>query len=750
MTFTFYIESQVTDVRDLTVNRLKMGTLEILVPYDTSVGVGNSFELKENSTTLLKGKIIRIRDQAIVGVEKKVLTCLDSTHALYEKYCIEYGYHEYFSKDAGWIANDLVDYYFSGILTSVNIDTTTGVTVTRIEFDGKTVGAALEELAKRANCYFYVDNADDVHFFIAESVSSGKTIQGTDLSKIRVTDESIRHINRVIVRGRHRAIQASAGSGYPEEFYQDNRIISLGEAQEVANALKAELDKDRQQTELTLPNFIEVRPGETLVLNSPDRGFDNETLPIQKVKWVFYPTKEKTILVVGDEQPTLNSILAALARGVNWEPSVQIPSGTTFPTDPADETFFKLTQDINDPEGVGVYYAPAYYKYDTTLGDWVRKSIVMHRATQPPDGGEVLGDEWYDTTNNIKYRWNGTSWEQITSLNLVDMPDFEDVEWPTDQLAIEAREWTGNFSLIWDDKDDEPPTDWNHFKWGKKDNEGSGGVDATISYATDPPTTVDVNCGENPDLGDGEWFAYWDTAYKPDGVYDVQWSQDYSDASGKGKGLLAVVQVRNATSESPSVMAYNTYVPQLGVGSFVAHSIYSKHLSGEYFTGKRYRTSGRGETPKTAGVEFDDSGIRGYSGATQKSFELDSITGDMSVLGDGIFKVMTSAGGVYGTFGVTEFLTTVGLYAVNAQQLEIGADLDNGEYKTKIQIGPGNMVLWAEENIVITPGTGDVIVYNGDVLDLSGGGVNPGRLVLPIRELDPPAPRDGEIWVLNP
>lgn len=380
MTFTFYIEAQATDIHDLTVNQLKMGTLEILVPYETSVSVGNSFELKENSTILLKGKIIRIRDQVVLTVEKKNLTCLDNTHTLYEKHCLDYGYHEYFNKDAGWIANDLVDHYFSGILTSVNIDTTTGVTVTHIEFDTKTIGAALEELAKRANCCFYVDNSNDVHFFIAESVSSGETIQGTDASGIRVTDASIRHVNKVIVRGRHRAIQATSGSGYPEKFYQDNRITSIGEAQEVADAFKTELDKDRQQTRITLPEFIEVRPGETLVLNAPDQGFNNETLPIQKVRWVFSsPSKEKTVLTVGDEQPTLNSILASLVRGANWEPEIQEDLGYVdigLPIfDPTNYTDDRYEEGYNDWSEGTTFKEPGYalsiYRL-TKIAVWAR------------------------------------------------------------------------------------------------------------------------------------------------------------------------------------------------------------------------------------------------------------------------------------------------------------------------------------------------------------------------------------------
>ncbi len=327
-------------------------------------------------------------------------------------------------------------------------------------------------------------------------------------------------------------------------------------------------------------------------------------------------------------------------------PSVKVlfsGSGVAFPEDPVDGFVFKLTGTIAG------YYA-ATYEYDGDIPDWTRGPIIIRRTDQPPGGTEVHGDFWVDTdagTNGITYQWDSVlaDWIQIGSAAIVDAPDFGSVEWPTDQLAIEMRPWTGNFSLIWDDRDDDPPTDWNHFKWGLKDQENV--ADATIQYAGTPPTTMDINFGQDINVADGEWFVYWDEAQLTGGDYDVQWSQNYSDASGAGKGLLAVVQVRNAASESPSVMLWNTYIPQMGVGSLVAHSIYSKHVSSDWFTGKNYRTANLvGEGGGPAGLRFDASGIYGYSGGTTKTFGILSASGYAEVYGPGQFRVLKSAGGV--------------------------------------------------------------------------------------------------------
>lgn len=308
-------------------------------------------------------------------------------------------------------------------------------------------------------------------------------------------------------------------------------------------------------------------------------------------------------------------------------------SGAAFPEDPDDGFLFLLTSDIAGPP---VYYGDEgiNYEYSATTDTWIRGPVLLRRAAEPPAGGEVTGDIWHNTATDILYEWTGAAWGQIASLNIADNPDFGTVEWPTDQLAIEMRPWTGNFSVIWDDKDDEPPTDWNHFKWGQRDQENV--ADATIKYADG--TTVDINHGQNINVNDGERFVYWDKNFKTGGNYDVQWTTNYSNASGVGKGLLAVVQIRNAASESPSIMLYNTYIPQMGVGSLVAHSIYSKHISGDFITGKNIRTGAgvQWAAGGNSGVVITSTGLRGKGAAGAIMVELLAANGYITAAGGAV------------------------------------------------------------------------------------------------------------------
>jgi len=81
--------------------------------------------------------------------------------------------------------------------------------------------------------------------------------------------------------------------------------------------------------------------------------------------------------------------------------------GAAFPTDPVNEDMHHLTTDVGVP---GVYYGNegVWYRWDETAGIWVRGPITMHRAFPgPPANGEVIGDTWHDTTNDLWYEWTG-------------------------------------------------------------------------------------------------------------------------------------------------------------------------------------------------------------------------------------------------------------------------------------------------------------------------------------------------------
>ena len=414
--FTVFIDGGLEDVHAFTVEEGSRGIITVTLPYTTAVAIDDTFEIKTDGTTWIKGKVQRIKIQRRGMTNTKVLTCYGKTHTLYEKYCLDFGFHQYFNKDVGWIANDLVDHYFGGILTSVNVNVATGVDATNFECDGRSIGEALEDLARRGDCNFYVDNDDDVHFFIRPGAASGLTAE--DLGELKIVDESGRKFVKVIVRGRHRAIQASAGAGYPEFFYQDDRIISTAEAGEVATAMVAELGATRQVVVARKDSFMETRAGKTIILNVPADGFNDQVIEIQKIRWVCKPPNlNKTYFTLGDKEPTIDSVLAKLARGVSWLPDVQIQRGVAFPTDPFDGEAFTLINDVAVP---GVYYgaiAGILYTWDEANSVWKRPPCNLGRRAVAPDaGGEAEGDTYFDTTDDVLYQWTGITWEAISQM----------------------------------------------------------------------------------------------------------------------------------------------------------------------------------------------------------------------------------------------------------------------------------------------------------------------------------------------
>jgi len=420
--FTVFIAAGLEDVHTFEVEEGSKGIITVTLPYTTAVAIDDSFEIKTDGTTWIKGKVQRIKIRRVGMTNTKILTCYGKTHTLYEKYCLDFGFHQYFNKDVGWIANDLVDHYFGGTLTSVNINVATGVVLTHFECDGRSIGEALEVLASRGDCNFYVDNDDDVHFFIRPGAASGLTAE--DLGELKIVDESGRKFVKVIVRGRHRAIQASAGAGFPEFFYQDDRIISTTEAGEVATAMVAELGATRQQIVAREDSFMETRAGKTIILNVPADGFNDQVIEIQKIRWVCkQPNINRTYFTLGSKEPTIDSVLAKIARGVTWLPDVQIQRGAAFPTDPADDQAFTLTGDVVVP---AVYYGAAegiFYTWDAINTVWKRPPYNLGRKAGPPAvGGEVTEDVYYDTTDKITYSWTGAAWvNMILGAGAIDL-----------------------------------------------------------------------------------------------------------------------------------------------------------------------------------------------------------------------------------------------------------------------------------------------------------------------------------------
>lgn len=87
----------------------------------------------------------------------------------------------YQNEDAGSIAKKIIQQNATGVVTTNNVNTSSGTILTKISFNHKNLFDALKQLASLADFIFYVDEDRDVHFEASESVSSGETFDNTNV-----------------------------------------------------------------------------------------------------------------------------------------------------------------------------------------------------------------------------------------------------------------------------------------------------------------------------------------------------------------------------------------------------------------------------------------------------------------------------------------------------------------------------------------------------------------------------------------
>jgi len=403
------------------------------------------------------------------------------------------------------------------------------------------------------------------------------------------------------------------------------------------------------------------------------------------------------------------------------------PRGIAFPATPANGDIFWLTADYDD--AVNQYYGTAsglLYTFDDAIPKWVRGPANLgQRAGDPPagsGGGEYVGDTYLNTTDSITYQWDGAAWTQTAQPTIADATDFATVEWPTDQMAIELRKWTSDFSITWDE------ADYNDVDWGQIGDEGAGGTDATISYASGLPASVDVDCGSAADLADGTWYFYWDVANMAAGDYVLQRTQNYSLASGVGKGLMAIAEIDNATPKAPTFIMLNSYIPVIGAGAITAHAIWSKHISADWITGKNFQTALNVGTG-VAGIRIDSVSIRGYDAVNPGNlqFYLQAADG----------KAYCGAGAVIlDANGIT--VDGQAIYFNDAGSVFRGFIMGWAGANPYLQVG-ATEDLWltsgAGDDIFIIPGGGATYTrLYGIVVPSADGAVNLGTAALPFGE----------------
>jgi len=298
--------------RRLSVQDEGKGKLSFLLMHTVSVSVGDSVEVKVDGSTIAKGKVTKIVIER--KHHRKNVYCIGRTDMLYREVVLDKDHRIYANQDAGAIVKDLIDHYFNGVLTSNNVDTSTGTTINRIDGYGKTVGDVVEELAERAGCCFYVDNSDDVHFFVEGDESTGLTINESDVVDFRKTEWG-ESIGKVTVEGRFKQ-KGSAGSGQPHIYVHDRRVRSKTEASSIAQALLDLYNQTRKSAEIRLYGFWNLKTEKTVTLNLPNDGYDNSTETIRQVQWEFKGKNCWTTVTVGDKNPSFEEAIGKIMRGL--------------------------------------------------------------------------------------------------------------------------------------------------------------------------------------------------------------------------------------------------------------------------------------------------------------------------------------------------------------------------------------------------------------------------------------------------
>jgi len=288
------------------------GKITLQMIHDAPVSVGDSIEVKKDGSTIAKGTVTKIVTER--KHHRKTVYCIGRTDLLYREVVLDKDHRVYANMDAGAIVKDLVDHYFSGVLTSNNVNTSTGTTINRIDGYGKTVGDVIEELAERAGCSFYVDNSDDVHFFLEGAESTGLTINESDVIDLRKSEWGDQ-IGKVTVEGRS-GFSGSAGSGQPHIYIHDRRVRSSTEASSIASALLNLYNQTRKSAEIRLYDFWNLKTEKTVTVNLPNDGYDNSTETIRRVQWDFQGKTCFTTVTVGDKNPGFEDAISKILRGL--------------------------------------------------------------------------------------------------------------------------------------------------------------------------------------------------------------------------------------------------------------------------------------------------------------------------------------------------------------------------------------------------------------------------------------------------
>jgi hypothetical protein len=374
------------------------GVASIEVPYEMAVSRGDLMHVFAYGERLIQGHVVSIRRQRSGGI--RYATVQNKTARLWGKIILSQAHRYYSGEDAGEVVKDLVDYYFNGLFTTNHVNINVGITISDFDCYEQTVGDALEEVATRAGCSFFIDEDNDLHFFI-EGSTGGVTIQEADIIDVDVEEVGVA-VNRVIVKGVE-GISASAGAGVPEKLVSDRRITTEQEAQEVASRYLRHYN-EQVFGGIVLNKFYSLRHGQKIIVNSPRDGLLNEELVVYSCRWDFSPGGCQTTINVGLREPSFDFVLREVQRQIEENQINRISGHTGSETTVADP--FALYEDIVDTSASNVTIDGAVEdtvvsQAASTNDDAMDCAFIRIRLTRDLGSSIAVRIRVYDGTNTL-------------------------------------------------------------------------------------------------------------------------------------------------------------------------------------------------------------------------------------------------------------------------------------------------------------------------------------------------------------
>jgi hypothetical protein len=498
-------------------------------------------------------------------------------------------------------------------------------------------------------------------FNIGDRVNSSPYPSVTVLEASEVAIDRAKKRDKVIIRGVDASgnpIYAEAGSGQNVAVFTERKASDLATLQSLAQAKLAELNRDASGVKLTvkITEAYNLVPGYYVNVNVPELALSGSYRIYRITKRIN--DAEIEILM---SQPILERYIQSVSKledlGIYPISANQIADGSITTSKLADGavTETKIAPNAVTAEKIlnGAITDVKLASGAVTLAKFasgIRPVQIVSSLPTLPDSNYPQGAVVFCTADNKLYRSTGTSWTaavptsdlvgQITETQIADnsisTPKLKANCVTADKIAanaITSDKIAANAVTAGKIAAGAVGTDQLAANAVTADKIQAGAVTASklavAQIFIDGLTFTD----NSPSSGYVSWSActvyYRGTAYSISSGYTNQ-KYIYWDV---GNTYFSTSNDKPAWSDTRFLIAINDggyhktiwNATLIHGGSIIAGTVTAQELTADWITGKKFRTSGRASG--SAGIEFDDSGIRGYSDATTVQFYIDASSG---------------------------------------------------------------------------------------------------------------------------